>query len=305
MDPSATPPKTLSTPLRLGALQLRHRVFFASPLPLLGHGPGAAEAAVQAARDLTRDLQGQLVLCTLSPTQALWHTGAMDLGLRSAHEVNGWRAVTEAIHAGGGLAVARLGNVLACTEAFPNADELDEALDGYRTAAENAGDAGFDGVELIATDGSLPARLLHAASEMATQMGARVDKPLSLDFLAGVFQALLGAWAADRVGLSLTLPRSADQLDIESRALLAIETFDLAFLHLTSMTLAQGHAIGPIASRLRPLCRGRMLVSGKWTRALAEAAVRGGHVDAVGIASAFSWPVPLAEHPLAAGMVGR
>jgi len=276
-------PGPLTTPLRLGTLQLGQRIFLTSHHPLADLEAQALAGPHPLVPNLLLAAPQRLVLCTLAPAQVLRALGAVDSGLHTADEVNRWRVVTAAIHARGGLAVARLGNVMASVDGYPNADELDEALDAYRTAAENASDAGFDGVELIGTNGSLPWRLVRAASELAGTLGARVGQPMSLDFLAGACQALLGSWPADRVGLSLSLPRSATHLELAARSLLAIDSFDLAFLHLTAMTGPQSRSLGGLVSRLRPLFRGGVLVSGEWTRELAEAAVARGDVDAVGM----------------------
>lgn len=245
------------------------------------------------------------MICSLAPVQTLCEGGTIDLGLHSAPEVNGWRTITQAIHARGGLAVARIGNALAPQDLLPNVDEIDEALDAYRTAAENASDAGFDGVELVGTRGSLPDRLLRASSDLATALGTRVDDLSGLDFLAGAFQALFGTWPASRVGLCLTQPANRGQLDLVSRALRSLDTFDLAYTHLSAADLGQGFALGPVSVQLRPIFRGGLIASGAWTPTVAQAAIRDGEIDAVGPEGGFSRTHETPEHWADAFSTGR
>jgi N-ethylmaleimide reductase len=295
----------LLSPLRLGALNLGHRIFCIGRPPSLALDGQARADATLLEHYQNRASQGGLVICSLAPVQTLCEGGTIDLGLHSAPEVNGWRAITQAIHARGGLAVARIGNALAPDDLLPNTDEIDEALDAYRTAAENASDAGFDGVELVGTTGSLPDRLLRASSELAATLGTRVDNLSGLDFLDGVFQSLFGTWPAQRVGLCLTLPIGAGQLDLACRALRSLDTFELAYTHLSAVSLRQGVALEPVAMQLRAVFRGGLIASGAWSPDAAQAVIRRGDVDAVGPEHGFGSFHDMPEHWAGALSTGR
>lgn len=274
---NSTPLGHLSSSLRLGALHLGHRMV------VIGR-PRSVEADVRgsAPRSLidyygTQTSLGGLVICSIAPVRDVQH-GPMP-GIRSAAEVNGWCSVTAAIHANGGIAVARIGNAWSTGEAVRNVDQLDDALDAYRTAAENASDAGFDGVELVGAHGSLPERLLGASTDIASDPNSWLDESSRTPFLGDALQAIFSAWPSNRVGISLSLPRNAHQFDSAARALNGLE---LAYAHFTTNRREPRLDLGLIVMQYRSILRAGLIVSGPWTAEDAEASIEAGETDAVG-----------------------
>lgn len=277
---NSTPFRHLSSGLRLGALHLGHRMV------VIGR-PRSVEADVRgsAPRSLidyygTLTSLGGLVICSIAPVRDVQHDPM--LGIRSAAEVNGWRSVTAAIHANGGIAVARIGNVRSTGEAVGNVDQLDEALDAYRTAAENACDAGFDGVELVGTHGSLPERLLDASTDAASDPGSLLEEPSSTPFLDDALRAIFGVWPSNRVGISLSLPRSAHQFEGALCALRSLTGFELAYAHFMANRRKPRLDLSLIVTQSRSNLRAGLIVSGPWTAEDAEASIEAGETDAVG-----------------------
>jgi 2,4-dienoyl-CoA reductase-like NADH-dependent reductase (Old Yellow Enzyme family) len=277
---NSTPFPHLSSGLRLGALQLGHRMV------VIGR-PRSVESDVcaSAPRSLidyygTLASLGGLVICSIAPVRDAQHDPM--LGIRSAAEVNGWRSVTAAIHANGGIAVARIGNALSTGEAVLNVDQLDDALDAYRTAAENVSDAGFDGIELVGMHSSLPERLSGAATDAASEPGSRLEEPSSTPFLDDALRAIFGVWPSNRVGISLSLPRSAHQFDGALCALRSLTGFELAYVHLTANRRKPRLNLSLVVTQSRPIRRAGLIVSGPWTAEDAEASIEAGETDAVG-----------------------
>lgn len=276
----STPFRHLFTRLKLGALQLDHRIVLIGQPGLAGTGLSSDTLRSLIEYYRTHTLGASLVICSIAPVQGC--PNAPVLGIKSAHEVNGWRDVVETIHSCGGIAVARIGDARAGGEQLPNTDQVDEALDAYRAAADNASDAGFDGVELVGTHGSLPERVLSDSRDLTGNLGSRPDDLSGTDFLAGALQTLFCTWPPARVALSLSLPHRADQLALLSRALRSLEGVELAYTHLTAGNHQPRPIVQSIAMQVRPICRGGLIVSGSWTPQDAEAAIDAGEVDAVG-----------------------
>jgi NADH:flavin oxidoreductase / NADH oxidase family len=134
---------------------------------------------------------------------------------------------------------------------------MDGWVRDFRNAAENAVDAGFDGVELLAGDASLPEQLLLSLPQ--TEAVASVGDLLS---------ALTATWSATQVGLRL------GRLSAAAPALLEhAQALGLAYLHLAGPARQEWPA-------WRRLWAGPLLVSGMETAAESEAAIAAGHFDA-------------------------
>jgi 2,4-dienoyl-CoA reductase-like NADH-dependent reductase (Old Yellow Enzyme family) len=69
--------------------------------------------------------------------------------LFDVEHVNHWRVMVDLAHTRGDSIVAELWHPTAGTAV--DADEMEAVVDAFRSAAEGASDAGFDGVELAAS----------------------------------------------------------------------------------------------------------------------------------------------------------
>src|SRR5664279_1861145 len=178
---------TLFDPIRIGELDLANRIVMA-PLTRNRAAPGQvpSELAVEYYRQRA---SAGLIITEASPVSPEGE-GYLDTpGIYSAEQVKGWRKVTDVVHAEGGRIVVQLWHVgrishvslqpngqapvsstamRADTKTFtregfvpvspPRAlrtDEIPAVVASYRTAARNAMDAGFDGVEVHGANGYL------------------------------------------------------------------------------------------------------------------------------------------------------
>lgn len=158
-------------------------------------------------------------------------------GLFTEKQVAGWKRVTAAVHAKGGLIYAQLwhtgrlshpdfqaGGVLPVSASAlnaggeartpagmkprvtPRALELHEiagVIGQYREAARNALAAGFDGVELHGANGYLPDQFLRDGSNQRTDAyGGSLENRSR--FMLEAAQALIEVWGAGRVGVRLS-----------------------------------------------------------------------------------------------------
>lgn len=190
----------------------------------------------------------------------------------NAEQVAGWRAVTEAVHAEGGLIVLQLMHVgrvashhnkpagartvapsalRAQTQVFSDAagmvdtDEphalttegVQAVIADYRQAAILAREAGFDGVELHCTSGYLPMQFMASGSNPRTdQYGGTVDNRVR--FPAEVLAAMADAIGAGRVGYRMCPGNPYNDIQDDDPAataqalIKAVEPLHLAYLHI-------------------------------------------------------------------------
>lgn len=177
---SQTPPP-LFTPLKVGPLSLEHRVVM--PALSLRHAepPHGIPSGPMVLHYEQRATRGGLLVAETSWVRATAGADGREPGLHTPEQVNAWRAVTRAVHARGGFILAQLGEPPATAGSDPPAQPLFDvrtALRQVRDAAESAGDAGFDGVEYLAT---VPERQFHQHGELADRLRLLVETVQTLD----------------------------------------------------------------------------------------------------------------------------
>ncbi|GAA1706748.1 alkene reductase [Kribbella yunnanensis] len=199
-------------------------------------------------------------------------------GLWTDEQVEGWKPVTEAVHASGGVFFAQLWHVgrvshsltqpggaqPVSASAVPVVDELimtrdgripfetprelttDEVrrvVDDYAVAARNAIAAGFDGIELHGANGYLVDQFLNDNVNRRTdRYGGGVSERLR--FLIEVIEALCAEVGAERVGVRLSPSGTwmqcadSDKLKLYGEVVRSLDKVGLSYLHLVEPTIA-------------------------------------------------------------------
>jgi N-ethylmaleimide reductase len=316
----------LFTPYRLDALELKNRLVL-SPMTrsraLDGNVPNPLAATYYAQR-----ASAGLLITEASQVSPQGVGYIRTPGMHSPEQVAGWRKVTDAVHKAGGRIFAQLWHVGRVShpdfhggalpvapsalpvdgEAFthngkvkivtPRALELSE-LPGivaqFRTAAENAKAAGFDGVELHGANGYLLDQFLRDGANRRTDaygggVANRARFPLE------VTDAVIAVWGAERVGYKLS-PHFAGYSMSDSHP---VETFSHIVKELAQRKIGYihiGEAIaGPMAApagtvRVTPILRsifgGTVMVNGGYDARSANAAIARGEADLVAIGVPF------------------
>jgi N-ethylmaleimide reductase len=228
----------LFTPLKLGPLELAHRVVMAPLTRMRAGRPGNVPRPLNAEYYGQRASKGGLIIAEASQVVPEGQGVPASPGIHSAEQVAGWRAVTEAVHAKGGFIYLQLWHVgrishpshqpgggapvsasairpagQATTAQFTREDfvtpraltgeEIPALVAAYAEAARNAKEAGFDGVEIHSANGYLLEQFLQSRSNQRTDgYGGSIENRCRLPL--EVTDAVIGVFGADRVGIRLS-----------------------------------------------------------------------------------------------------
>lgn len=188
-------------------------------------------------------------------------------GLFTSEQIQGWKKVTDAVHTNGGKIFAQLwhvgrvahphffdGDVLApsaigvegtvprmreLTYITPKAattDDIKSLVADYAKAAENAIEAGFDGIEIHGANGYLIDQFLHyAANERNDEYGQTPENMAR--FALEVTDAVIAAVGSERTAIRVTpgayfnMTEDSRDKDVFDYLLAELEKRDLAYLH--------------------------------------------------------------------------
>jgi N-ethylmaleimide reductase len=296
---TSRPVPDLFTPLQAGAFQLAHRVVMPA-LSRWSASAGGVPTPQMAEHYGQRATAGGLIVCEAAAVCAGIAAPGVP-GLHNAEQVNHWRLVTDAVHGAGGTVVAQLGlDGDAAVQLGLDVDGIERLLLDYRNAAENAGDAGFDGVELQAAHGALPERLLRGDLPQCAS-AYRGSADACMRFLNEALQSLVGVWGRDRVGVCLSPGRpdggrrfgKLDALAFHALLLGALHGEGIAYLQLVEPGFGGLAAAPPrvqlprVAALLRPFFPGVLVAAGGFDRQTATAALQSGQADAVAFGRGF------------------
>jgi N-ethylmaleimide reductase len=259
----------LFSPIQLGALSLPNRIIMA-PLTRARATGDRLPNDLMLEYYVQRAAAGLIIseATQISEQGAGW---ADTPGIHTEAQVQGWRNITEAVHAAGGQIVLQLWHVGRASHpdfqpggalpvsasavrpegeihtplgkkpfVTPRALELDEipgVVQSYAEATKRAQEAGFDGVEIHAANGYLIDQFLRdGANHRTDQYGGSVENRAR--FLLEVTEAVVNAWNGDRVGLRLSPVnpyndmRDSDPVATFTHVAKALNGFDLAYLHV-------------------------------------------------------------------------
>ncbi|AGH51646.1 alkene reductase [Sphingobium sp. TA15] len=265
----------LFQPLRIGRLELSHRVVMA-PLTRMRAGPGMVPRDIAVEYYRQRATPGGLIVAEASQVMPTGQGYPQTPGIHTAEQIAGWKRVTDAVHEAGGhiflqlwhvgrishssyhgetpvapSAVAAAGDHFTASwklEPFqtPRALELEDIaaiVEAYRTGARNALAAGFDGVEIHGANGYLIEQFLQSRSNRRQDIyGGSIANRTR--FLLDVTRAVVEEAGADRVAVRLspfgTTNDSGedDPLPLYRHAIAALSGFQLAYLHLIEPRIA-------------------------------------------------------------------
>ena len=247
-------------------------------------------------------------------------------GIHTHEQVAAWRRITGAVHRRGGrmfLQVCHAGRVshpslqpgrrlpVAPSPIAPSGEamtregrrpfvtprelaprEIAALVEQFRSAAEHALAAEFDGVEIHAASGYLIDQFLRDGSNLrGDEYGGSATNRVRL--LAEIVEGVTSVWGGDRIGVRLSpLDAFNSMFDLNPEetfgtAVTRLNDFPLAYLHV--MERDDSPAAGPCFDihALHRLWRGPYVVNGGYDFSLAEQTIAEGRADFVSFGRLF------------------
>jgi N-ethylmaleimide reductase len=309
----------LFEPVKLGALTLPNRIAMA---PLTRNRAGEGNVPGQIAADYYRQ-RASAGLIVAEATQVVPEGQGYEStpGIHTPSQIEGWRRVTDAVHAAGGHIYLQLWHVgrvshsdlqpggqkpvapsaiVAKTKTFlrggfaattePRALETAEIpgiVDGFRRGAANALTAGFDGVEVHGANGYLLDQFAKdGANRRSDAYGGSIENRARL--MLEVSAAVAAEAGAQRTGIRLSpVTPSNDISDTDPQPLFdhivaGLDALDLVYIHVI-----EGATGGPRDNlpfdygALRKAFRGVYIANNGYTRAMADEALADNRADMI------------------------
>jgi len=245
-------------------------------------------------------------------------------GIYSDAQVAGWKRVTASVHAAGGRIFMQLWHVGRISppsiqengelpvapsaikpagEKFvtPRALETAEVpgiVQQYADGAQNAKDAGFDGVEVHGANGYLLDQFLRDSTNHRTdEYGGPIENRARL--LLEATEAVAKVWGAARVGVRLSPYsefndlRDSDPIGTFTYVAQKLRDLGIIYLHVIEpvkadhmMSMPQSET-QPIAPILREAFGGAFMLNGGYDKETGEAAIESGYADLIAFGVPF------------------
>jgi N-ethylmaleimide reductase len=249
----------------------------------------------------------------------------MEPGIYSDAQIQGWKVVTDAVHAKGGQIVLQLwhggrachpllngGAQPVAPSAIPitgdevhtpegkkpyvtprelRDDEIPGIVAGFKKAAENAKAAGFDGVEVHGANGYLLDEFLRdGANKRTGPYGGSIENRARL--MLEVLDAVISVWGANRVGLRISPLNSynsmldSDPVAITTYIAQQCSARGIAYLHVMRADFFQAQQ-GDVMTPARAAFKGVLVGNMGYAADEAEQAIASGQLDAVAFGVPF------------------
>ena len=227
-------PTRLFEPFKAGDLELKNRIVMA---PLTRSRAGAGNVPQDINRLYYEQRAGAgLIITEATQISPLGQGYIATPGIHTREQIEGWKRITDVVHAKGGTIVLQLWHVgrishpdfhgqqpVAPSPVAPRnmqtytaeglkpiptprtltVEEIQATIDDYRQAALNAKEAGFDGVEVHGANGYLLDQFLEdGTNQRDDEYGGSIENRARL--LLEVTDAVIKIWGNSRVGVRLS-----------------------------------------------------------------------------------------------------
>jgi len=312
---------TLFSPLSLGDLQLANRITMA-PMTRMRADEQGVPGALVAEHYAQRASLGLIVTEGVFPIQESKAYSGQP-GIATADQIAGWKTVTDAVHAAGGTIVMQLmhgGRVthtdITGTErivgpsavaiqnevntpngkqSFPvphalTLEELEQTKAVLVAGAENAIEAGFDGIEVHSANGYLLHEFLSPASNVRDdQYGGSPENRAR--FVIEVTTAIAEAIGAGRVGIRISPAHNIQDVwerdEDDVRATYEALVDGISGLGLAYLSVVRADPTDELIQDLRSRFGGNVIANSGFgtvtTREEAHSLVADGHAEAVAV----------------------
>ena len=284
----------LFSPIKVGPYKLFHRVVMA-PLTRMRSDPGDIPSDLMIEYYTQRASKGGLIISEATPVSIRGYGYAGAPGIYSDHQIEGWRRVTDAVHAKGGRIFLQLWHVGRQSHAdlqpngeppvapsaiaaegyaytrqgevpfsMPRAlalEEIPAIIEEFRAGAERALRAGFDGVEIHGANGYLPDQFLQDGTNKRTdEYGGPIENRAR--FLLEITQAAISVWGSDRVGVRIAPSGTYGSMSDSNPA----ATFGYVVTELDRMGVAYLHVVEPRIKGIEEIAKGQAPIAAQHLR---------------------------------------
>jgi N-ethylmaleimide reductase len=306
----------LLMPVQAGDMLLKNRVVMA-PLTRVRAGMTHVPNALMAEYYSQRAGAGLVMTeCTMVAADACAFLG--EGGIFNDETVAGWRLVTDAVHAAGGLIIMQIWHPGRASHSAINGvqpisssdkpirnesihtpkgklpyeaprllrtEELPGIVGLFRRAAERAREAGFDGVQIHGAHGYLIDQFLRdSVNDRTDQYGGSLENRARL--LLEITDAAIGVFGAGRVAIRISpLVPFNDMADSNPPALVAYVAQQMSARGIAFFELRHDQHDRPaeiaLATVARDQFKGVLMLNGGFDQASGERALEGGLADAI------------------------
>lgn len=301
--------------IQIGDLELKNRVIMA-PLTRMRSNPNGVPSDMNVEYYEQRASAGLIIAESTSISKhGVGYVNAP--AIYTEEQVKGWRKVTDAVHKKGGkifsqiLHVGRISHSDFFDGELPVApssirpigqgytpkglkdfekpkeltiNEISEIVNDFRVSAQNAKDAGFDGVEIHGANGYLINQFIDNTSNKRSDIYGG-SAPNRSRFLFEVLESVLEVWGNKRVGVRLSPSGifnsvgDSNSKETYSYVIEKLNDYNLGYLHLMNpmMPIVEFPEMeSDVAHFYGKLFKGNRIINGGYTRETGNVAIKDG-----------------------------
>ncbi|TDN87171.1 N-ethylmaleimide reductase [Salegentibacter sp. 24] len=251
-------------------------------------------------------------------------------GIYSESQIKGWEKVTKAVHENEGKMFLQLwhcGRIshpkfhqgakpLAPSAVNPNTQaytpdgfedtvepeamsiaDIKQTVQDFKHAAENAKNAGFDGVEIHGSNGYLIHQFFNKNANIRTDdYGGNIQNRAR--FFFEILEAISEVWPENRIGVRLNpslhnafgIKASEETIPTFDHIIEKLNAYDLAYLHLSEpfTDISEIAYLEPnIAQHYRPIYKGKLMINAGFDKESGNKVLEQGNADMVSYAKLF------------------
>lgn len=251
-------------------------------------------------------------------------------GIYTAVQTEGWGKVTKAVHEEGGKIFIQLWHCGRISHSkFHNGDkplapsainanekvvtgdgledteepkamslgEIKETVLEFKTAAQNAKKAGFDGIEIHSSNGYLIHQFFNSnANKRNDEYGGSI--PNRARFFFEIIEAISEVWEENKIGVRLNpslhnafgIIASEETIPTFDYIVEKLNAYDLAYVHLSEpfTDVSEIPFLEPeIAKHYRPIYKGTLMINGGFDQEKGNKVIENGNADLVSFAKLF------------------
>lgn len=251
-------------------------------------------------------------------------------GIYTDAQIDGWKKVTTAVHDEGGKIFLQLWHCgrmshpkfhngdkpLAPSAINPNAQsytpdgfedtvepkamtitEIKETVQEFKKAAQNAKEAGFDGVEIHSSNGYLIHQFFNKNANTRTdEYGGNIQNRAR--FFFEIIEAINEVWDVNKIGVRLNpslneafgITATEETIPTFDYIVDKLNAYNLAYLHLSEPFTDVSEIdflVSDIAKHYRPIYKGTLMINGGFDQEKGNKVIKEGHADLVAYGKLF------------------